>query len=135
GIESAGKLRDVAERIGADIFRYGSIGLLAWGTHRLGKPNESLPYWAATHEIAKSLGGRVLFGEWFAAVEAEALLESGNPEAGLKSAEGALALSKTVASVIGEGLAECTMGRALAAIPARFDEAQSHLAKGSGILE
>ena len=27
------------------------------------------------------------------------------------------------------------MGRALAAIPARFDEAQSHLAKGSGILE
>ncbi len=135
GIESAGKLSEVAERIGADIFRYGSNGLLAWGTLRLGKPNESLPYWAAANEIAKSLGGRLLFGEWFAAVEAEALLESGNPEAGLRRAEEALALSQTAESVIGEALAECAIGRNLAATPVRCDEAQSHLTRGSGILE
>ena len=135
GIASAGKAFEVAERIGGDIFRYGSNSLLAWGTLRLGKPNESLPYWAAAREIAKSLGGRLLFGEWFMAVEAEALLESGNPEAGLQRAEEALALSQTAESVIGEALAECAIGRALAAMPARLGEAQSHLVRGSEILE
>jgi len=41
------------------------------------------------------------------AVEAEALLESGNPEAGLQRAEEALSSSQAAESVIGEALAEC----------------------------
>ncbi len=61
--------------------------------------------------------------------------EAGNSEAALRRAEEALALSQAAESVVGEALAECAIGRALAAIPARLDQAQSHLAKGSGILE
>ena len=94
-----------------------------------------MPYWAAAREIAKALGGRLLFGEWFAAVEAEALLESGDPEAGLRRAEEALALSQASESIIGEALAECAIGRALAATNSRLGEAQAHLSKASEILE
>jgi len=135
GVASARKALKVGERTGDALFRYASNSFIAWGTFRLGKPNESLPYWAAAHEIAKSLGGRLLFGEWFAAIESEALLESGDPEAGLRKAEEALALSQTSGSIIGEALAECAIGRALAAINARLGEAQVHVSKASEILE
>ena len=135
GVASASKALKIAEKTGDALFQYASNSFIAWGTFRLGKPNESLPYWAAAHEIAKSLGGRLLFGEWFAAVEAEALLESGDSEAGLRRAEEALTLAQTSGSIIGEALSECAIGRALAATTSRLGEAQAHLSKGSEILE
>ena len=135
GVASARKALELAEKTGDAIFRYSSNSFLAWGALRLGKPDESLPYWAAAHEIAKALGGRLLFAEWFAAVEAEALLESGDPEAGLRRAEEALALSQASGSIIGEALAECAIGRAQAATNSRLGEAQAHLSKASEILE
>jgi class 3 adenylate cyclase/tetratricopeptide (TPR) repeat protein len=135
GIASARKALEVAEKTGDAMFRYSTNSFVAWGTLRLGRPNESLPYWAAAREAAKRLGGRLILGEWFAAVEAEALLDSGNPEAGLRRAEEAFALSQTAGSVIGEALAECAIGRALAATTSRLGEAQAHLSKGSEILE
>jgi class 3 adenylate cyclase/tetratricopeptide (TPR) repeat protein len=135
GVASARRALEIAEETGDAMFRYSSNSFLAWGTFRLGKPNESLPFWTAAHEIAKSLGGRLLFGEWFAAIESEALLESGEPEAGLRKAEEALALSQTSGSIIGEALAECAIGRALATITARLGEAQMHVSKASEILE
>jgi class 3 adenylate cyclase/tetratricopeptide (TPR) repeat protein len=135
GIASAQKLLDIAETIGGDLFRYGGNSLIAWGKLRLGQPSESLPYWGAGREIAKSLGGRLLFAEFFAAIEAEALLEAGDPVAALQRGEEALALSQSEGSIVGEALAECAVGRALAAMPARFGEAQLHSAKGSQILE
>lgn len=135
GVASARKALDAAEKTGDGIFLYGSNSFLAWGIFRSGEPNESLPYWAAAHEIAKSLGGRLIFAEWFGAIEAEALIEAGNPASGLRRAEEALVLSQTAESVIGEALAECAIGRALAATPARLSEAHAHLARGSQILE
>jgi hypothetical protein len=63
------------------------------------------------------------------------LLESGDPEAGLRRAEEALALSQTAGSVIGEALAECAIGRAIAATTSRLGEAQAHLSKASEIFE
>jgi hypothetical protein len=135
GMESSRCLLEISEKTGADVFRYGSNAMLAWGSFRLDRPDDARHYWQAAHEIAQALGGNIFFAEWFAAIEAEFVLHNGDVAAGLRRAEEALALSQSAGSVIGEAVAECTIGKALAAEPGRRDEACSHVMKGIHILE
>ena len=135
GIASSRQLLEIAERTGAEFFRYGSNAMIAWGTFRLGQPSEASPYWAAAREIAKALGGRLFFAEWFGAIEAESVLNCGDSLAGLGKAEEALALARSAGSVIGEALSECVIGHALAASPGRCGDAYTHLATGVELLE
>jgi tetratricopeptide (TPR) repeat protein len=135
GIESSRRLLEISEKTGAEVFRYGSNAMLAWGAFRLEQPNEARHYWDAAHEIAQALGGRIFFAEWFGAIEAEFVLHCGDPVEGLRRAEEALQLSRNAGSVIGEGLSECTIGKALAAQSGSGDEARAHVMKGIGILE
>jgi tetratricopeptide (TPR) repeat protein len=135
GIESARSLHEISERTGADIFRYGSLSLMAWGAFRLGQLDESRRYWVEAHDLARALGGRVFFAEWFGATEAEFVVKSGDAVEGLRRAEEALVLSRNAGSVIGEALSECTIGEALAVTPGRCDEAYPHLEKGCAMLQ
>ncbi len=135
GMESSRRLLEISEKTGADVFRYGSHAMLAWGAFRLGQPNEARPYWNEAHEIAKALGGRIFFAEWFGAIEAEFVLQYDDPATGLRAAQEALVLSQGAGSVIGEGLTECTIGKALAKHPGRGHEACSHVMNGMHILE
>jgi class 3 adenylate cyclase/tetratricopeptide (TPR) repeat protein len=135
GMESSRRLLEISEKTGADVFRYGSNAMLAWGAFRLDRPDDARHYWNAAREIAQALGGRIFFAEWFGAIEAEFVLRYDDPVAGLRRAEEALVLSRGADSVIGEGLAECTIGKALAADAGRADEAFAHVLKGIGILE
>ena len=115
GIASGHEALAVAEKSGDTFFCYALNAFIAWGTFGLGNARESLPYWAAAADVAKSLGGRLLLGELFAAVEAESLIEAVDPATGLRRAQEALALSQETESIIGEALAERAIGRALAA--------------------
>lgn len=136
GIESSRRLLEISEKTGADVFRYGSNAMLAWGAFRLDRPGDARHYWQAANEIAQALGGRIFFAEWFGAIEAEFVLHGGDAVAGLRRAEEALVLSQSAGSIIGEGLAECTIGKALAtAHTGRGDEACAHVMKGIHILE
>jgi tetratricopeptide (TPR) repeat protein len=135
GMESSRRLLEISEKTGADVFLYGSKAMLAWGAFRLQRPDDARHYWTAARDIARALGGRIFFAEWFGAIEAEFVLQYENPGAGLRRAEEALVLSQGAGSVIGEGLAECTIGKALAAHPGRVEEAFAHVLKGIGILE
>jgi hypothetical protein len=134
-MESSRRLLEISEKTGADVFRYGSNAMLAWGSFRLDRLDDARHYWQAAHEIAQALGGQIFFAEWFGAIEAEFVLHNGDPVAGLRRAEEALVLSQSAGSVIGEGLTECTIGKALAAHPGRGDEACSRVMKGIQILE
>jgi tetratricopeptide (TPR) repeat protein len=134
GIASARKALEVAEKSGDAMFRYSTNSFIAWGMFGLGNAKESLPYWDAAREAAQPLGGRLLLGEWFAAIEAEALSMAGDAEAGFRRAKEALKLAQNVGSVIGEALAERGLGRALAAT-GPMTEAQAHLAKASELFE
>ena len=108
---------------------------IAWGTFGLGKARESLPYWEAAREAAKALGGRLLLGEWFAALEAESLIEAVDPATGLRRAQEALALSQETESIIGEALAERAIGRAIAAGSQGQEEALPHIKRSLEICE
>jgi class 3 adenylate cyclase/tetratricopeptide (TPR) repeat protein len=134
GIICARKALEVAEKSGDAMFRYSTNSFLAWGTFGLGNAEESLPYWTAAAEAAKPLGGRLLLGEWFAALEAESLVEAGQHAEGLKRAQQALELSRNAGSVIGEALAERALGRALTALN-ETKEALEHIQKSLDICE
>ena len=71
----------------------------------------------------------------FGAIEAESVLNCGDPVAGLRKAEEALALSRGAGSVIGEALSECVIGQALAASTSGCRDAFIHIAKGRQLLE
>ncbi|HEV2045433.1 MAG TPA: adenylate/guanylate cyclase domain-containing protein [Chthoniobacterales bacterium] len=135
GMESAQTALAVAEKSGDAMFRYSSNSFVAWALAGLGKFPESLKHWAAARDAAKPLGGRLLFRESFAAIEAETLLQAGDTNAALAQAEEALTLAKVAGSAIAEALAERALGRTLTAIPDRVGEALAHLSKSSTILE
>jgi class 3 adenylate cyclase/tetratricopeptide (TPR) repeat protein len=135
GMESAQTALAVAEKSGDAMFRYSTNSFVAWGLAALGNFAESLKHWSDAREAAKPLGGRLLLGEWFAAIEAETWLQSGDTAAALKKAEEALTLAKVAGSAIAEALAERALGRTLTAIPDRISEAAAHLAKSSLLLE
>ena len=135
-IDSAREALAIAEQSGDAMFRYSSNSFIAWGLTGLGDHLRALKHWSAAHEAAKPLGGRLLLGEWLAAIESESLLASGDTEAALKQGEEALAISKAAESVIAEGLAERAIGRALAAgPPPKCDEAEVHFARSVSLLE
>lgn len=135
GMESSRRLLEISEKTGADVFRYGSNAMLAWGAFRLGRPDDARHYWNAAREIAQALGGRIFFAEWFGAIEAEFVLQYDDPVTGLRRAKEALVLAQGADSLIGEALVECTIGKALAAHPGRGEEACSHVMNGIHILE
>jgi len=135
GIASAHEALVVAEKSGDIFFRYALNAFIAWGTFGLGRARESLPYWEAARQALKAFGGRLLLGEWFAALEAESLIEAVDPATGLRRAQEALALSQETESVIGEALAERAIGRAIAASGENQAEALPHIKKSLEICE
>jgi len=73
-----------------------------------------------------------LLGEWFAALEAESLVEAGQHAHGQTRAQQALELSRSAGSVIGEALAERALGRALTGLR-QTGEALQHIQKSLDI--
>jgi len=134
-IASAREALAVAEKSGDTYYRYACNSFIAWGTFGLGRAPESLPCWAAAKEGVKALGGRLLLGEWFAAAEAESLIDAGDPATGLRRAQEGLELSQNTESMIGEALAERAIGRALAAGKEGPQEALLHLIRSTQICE
>lgn len=127
-IEDARKALGIAEQNGDAMFRYSSNAFMAWGQGGLGDFESSKRHWAAAHEAARPLGGRLLLGEWLAAIEAETMLDGGDGAGALAQAEKALGIAKAAGSVVAEALAERALGRALAAAsPPRWDEAETLL--------
>jgi tetratricopeptide (TPR) repeat protein len=134
-VANAHEALEVVEKSGDTFFRYALNAFTAWATTGLGKPHESLSYWAAAKEAATALGGRLLLGEWFAALEAESLIDAGDPVTGLRRAQEALLLSQETESIIGEALAERAIGRAIAAGGEGQEEALPHIKKSLEISE
>jgi class 3 adenylate cyclase/tetratricopeptide (TPR) repeat protein len=134
-IASAHLALKVAEKTGDAMFRYSTNSFVAWGMTGLGSASEALKYWTAAHEAAKPLGGKLLLGEWLAAIEAESLLEAGNLEAASQRAEEAVDLAKVAGSIIAEALAARARGRVALATPQHEAEAADHLGKSSTLLE
>jgi class 3 adenylate cyclase/tetratricopeptide (TPR) repeat protein len=125
----------VAEKSGDTMFRYSSNSFMAWALTGLGEYQRALKHWSAAYEAARPLGGRLLLGEWLAAIESNTLLGAGDIPAALKKGEEALGVAKAAGSVIAEAMSESAIGNALAAGPTPDPEnAEAHLAKSLSLL-
>lgn len=133
GIACAHEALAIAEKTGDAMFRYSSNSFIAWGHAGLGDFAKADQHWAAAREAAKPLGGRLLLGEWFAAVESETWLEKGDVEVAIKKGEEALGMAKATGSVIAEGLSELALGRAWTR-RAGWQEADNHLGRSAALL-
>jgi tetratricopeptide (TPR) repeat protein len=126
----------VAEKSGDSMFCYSSNSFMAWALTGLGEPQRALEHWSAAHLAARPLGGRLLLGEWLAAIESRTLLEAGDIPAALKKGQEALAMAKAAGSLIAEALSESAIGNALAAGPTPdLNNAALHLEKSLALLE
>jgi tetratricopeptide (TPR) repeat protein len=118
------------------MFRYSSNSFMAWALTGLGEHQRALEHWSAAHIAARPLGGRLLLGEWLAAIESDTLLGAGDIPAALKKGEEALAIAKAAGSLIAEALSESAIGNALAAGPTPdHKNAEAHLARSLSLLE
>ena len=135
-MEAAQASLAVAEKSGDTMFRYSSNSFMAWALTGLGEYQRALEHWSAAHEAARPLGGRLLLGEWLAAIESDTLLKAGDIPAALQKGEEALAIAKAAGSIIAEALSESAIGNACAAGPTPdYEKAETHLAKSLSLLE
>ena len=135
-MEAAQASLAVAEKSGDTMFRYSSNSFMAWALTGLGEYQRALEHWSAAHEAARPLGGRLLLGEWLAAIESDTLLKAGDIPAALTKGEEALAIAKAAGSIIAEALSESAIGNACAAGPTPdYEKAETHLAKSLSLLE
>ena len=135
-MEAAQAALTVAEKSGDTMFCYSSNSFMAWALTGLGEHRRALEHWAAAHKALRSLGGRILFTDWWVAIESGTLLGAGDIPAALKKGEEALAMAKATGSIIAEALSESAIGNALAAGPTPDHEnAEAHLARSLSLLE
>jgi tetratricopeptide (TPR) repeat protein len=135
-MEAARAALAVAEKSGDTMFRYSSNSFMAWALTRLGEHQRALEHWSAAHEAARPLGGRLLLGEWLAAIESDTLLGARDIPAALKKGEEALTIAKAAGSIIAEALSESAIGNALAAGSAPdYENAAVHLERSLVLLE
>jgi tetratricopeptide (TPR) repeat protein len=125
----------VAEKSGDAMFCYSSNSFMAWALTGLGEHQRALEHWSAAHNAARSFGGRLLLGEWLAAIESGTLLGAGDIPAALKKGEEALAIAKAAGSLIAEALSESAIGNALATGPEPdFKNAETFLGRSLTLL-
>jgi tetratricopeptide (TPR) repeat protein len=134
GIVNAREALVVAEKSGDAMFRYSTNAFIAWGLTGVGDYAKAITHWAAAHEAAKPLGGRLLLGDWLAAIESETYLEKGDLDTAMDKGENALQMSKASGSVIAEAVSERTLGRVCAA-RSSWEAGEEHLAKSASLLQ
>src|SRR5262249_10862567 len=83
-----------------------------------------------------SLGGSILYSDWFAAADAEIALRSGDARLALNLAQQSAPAWKQEARLLALGLAEQVSGLALGHLePTKIAEADAHLLAGLKIME
>ena len=118
---------------------YGHLvyNLLGWTHSRLGNYQTALENFAKAKPFAQVLGGRLILADVFAAAEAEAFATNGRYEEAITLAQTAITISLAGSGIIGQGIAERALATALShsIIPARRDDAETHLAASLQCLE
>ncbi len=91
---------------------------------------------ARAKSIRERVGGRILFDDWIAAIEAEIALNAKRADKAQVLAEQAVRVARSVDSIFAKGWAQRVWGQALAAQdPPRWDEADAHLEASVRLFE
>lgn len=121
---------------GNRLVHYMVLGFQAWAEGRLGKPEDARATMQAAKAVAAQLGIRLIFGDWFAAAQAEIELYAGQYEDALRLAREAVDQAQAAGGIFSEGVAQRVWGQALASLnEAETKEAEAHLQESLRLLE
>lgn len=125
-----------AEQSGDRLYVYVGHGFCGWAHARLGQFEAAMDCMARSEEVARTLGGRLILADWFAAANAEIALATSHAELTLNVARTAVQTAQSVGSVFSEGLARRVWGEALVRLsPPQWAEAEQHLSDSVQLLE
>ena len=128
-LEASRACVQAAEECGEQIYVYFALAWQALAESRLGHHEAASASLTGCRAIRRSLGQRLLYGDWIAAAEAEVALNAGRLEEACALAEQAVGAAQAVGGIFAEGLAQRVWGQALAALDlACHGEAEEHLA-------
>ncbi len=128
-LEEARACIAASEQSGDRLLAYLGYGFLGLAYCRLGDHQSAAAGMAQSMTTGKSLGGRLILADWFAAVEAEVALVGGQYEPAIALAEKVVAAAQAGGGIFAEGMAQRVWGRALAQLdPPQWDAAEAHLA-------
>jgi tetratricopeptide (TPR) repeat protein len=133
----------LADSSGNRMYCYFSHGYLALAHSRLGEHAAAAEWLAQQHISAASLGGTLVTGDWFAAIEAEIALDAGDVVGALRLARAAIDLAGSIGGIYGGALARRVCGAALfaageaprASIDEQFSASIELLEQGGATLE
>ncbi len=135
-IEAARRAAEAAEESGDRLFVYWGRGIQAYAEADAGQFEAAEASMAKSQAVARELGGRLLFEDWFLAVRARMALGTGRIQEALALAERAVVIAQEMDSLAGESTALLVWGQALASLETpRWDEAESRFAESSRLIE
>lgn len=118
------------------MYVYMSYGLSGWAHSRLGDHQTALDHFAKSKVFGRTMGGRLILADAFAAAEAEIFAASGHSEDAIKLAEAAVIINQAGGGIHAQALAEKAWATALSQlVPPHWDEAEKHLAISLQCLE
>jgi hypothetical protein len=136
GVAHARTMIEIAVQSGDRLYAYLAFGFIAWDEVREGKCRDAEKDFAQANAIAKEIGARLLFADWFAAARAEYALRCGRVEKAMTLAATVSQRAHRNGCLFAEGIAERIRGQALAGLPTpRLDGAQVHLDRSLAKLE
>lgn len=136
GVAHARTMIEIAAQSGDRLYAYLAFGFIAWDEVRKGNCRDAEKDFAQANAIAKEIGARLLFADWFAAARAEYALRCGRVGKALTLAGTVSQRAHRNGCVFAEGIAERIRGQALAGLATpRLDGAEVHLAKSLAKLE
>jgi tetratricopeptide (TPR) repeat protein len=135
-IEAAGKVAEAADKSGDRLFVCWGRGVQAYAEAEAGQFQAAEASMDRSQAVARELGERLLFEDWFLAVRADTALGMGRIQEALALAERAVVIAQEMDSVAGEAIALLVWGQALVSLETpRWDEAESRFADSLRLME
>ena len=134
--ENAQRALEYARNTRDHILVHLALSMLGWAHSSLGHPEEAQSYRREAQALEQEHGGRLLASDWFAALEAELALQSGDPERAIDLAQRLAPRLRQEDLPLALGCAEQAWGLALGRrAPSQPEQADEHLAAGLAVLE
>jgi tetratricopeptide (TPR) repeat protein len=135
-IDAARRTAEAAEESGERLFVCWGRGFQAHAEAEAGQFEAAEASMARSQAVAREIGGRLLFEDWFLAVRADTALATGRIQEALTLAERAVLIAQEMDSVAGEAIALQVWAQALANLKTpRWDEAESRFADSLRLTE
>jgi tetratricopeptide (TPR) repeat protein len=130
---------ELAQQAGDKMYIYLGSGMRAWTESFLGMHEEARADRQRSIEIADSMGGRLMYADWFEAVDVDCAFNAGRFEEALERATTVSATAKAAGQIMSQGTAERVWAKALGRLAgghaARAEEADQHFSHSIEVFE